>query len=99
MIETLLLSIAMYWYPVTMPDEIILIDKVEDVRPVLDEYWADNGVLAVGLSVTVGKTCIIYAMRDVGPRAKEIYLHELAHCWGLNHEQIENIMKTLRPQL
>ncbi len=93
MIETLLLSIAMYWYPVTMPDEIILVDKVEDVRPVLDEYWADNGVLAVGLSVTVGKTCIIYAMKGDRPRDKEIYGHEYAHCiLGADHAKIEDVL-------
>lgn len=82
----------MYWYPVTMPDEIILVDTFEEVRPVLDEYWADNGIMAVGLSVTVGKTCIIYAIAGDTKRDKEIYAHEYLHCLGLGHEQIEDVL-------
>jgi hypothetical protein len=92
MIETLLLSIAMYWYLVTIPDEIILVDTFEGVRPVLDKYWEDNGILPVGLSVTVGKTCIIYAIAGDTKRDREIYAHEYGHCIGLNHEQIEDVL-------
>jgi len=84
-------SIALALFPISMPNEIIWVNTFEEVRPVLDEYWADNGVLAVGLSVKAGDTCIIYAIDGGRKRDEEIYTHEYMHCIGLNHEQIETI--------
>lgn len=85
-------SIALALFPISMPNEIVWVNTFEEVRPVLDEYWADNGILAVGLSVTVGKTCFIY-YTDLGDtRSREIYLHEYLHCIGLGHEQIQDVL-------
>jgi len=84
-------SIALALFPISVPNEIIWVNTFEEVRPVLDEYWADNGILAVGLSVKAGDTCIIYAIDGGRKRDEEIYLHEAAHCWGLDHKQISEI--------
>ena len=85
-------SVAIALYPVKIP-EIQNITSFEEVRPVLDEYWADNGVMAVGLSVRAGDRCIIYAI-DLGDRrSDEIYTHEYLHCLGLNHDQIAEVAR------
>ena len=53
----------------------------------------DNGILPVGLSVIVGKTCIIYAIAGDTPRDKEIYAHEYLHCiLGADHAKIEDVL-------
>lgn len=61
----------------------------KEVRKVLDEYWAQKGVLAVGLSMTIGKSCVIYAFEPKyeNDRNMQILGHEALHCFrGKFHE-------------
>lgn len=63
-------------------------DPVE-VRKVLDEYWAETGKLATGLSITIGDNCAIYAFEPEfeNDRNSQILVHEFLHCMrGSYHE-------------
>jgi hypothetical protein len=63
-------------------------DPVE-VRKVLDEYWAETGKLATGLSITINDKCAIYAFEPEfeNDRNSQILVHEFLHCMrGSYHE-------------
>lgn len=92
-LQALSIAIAL-GYTVSIP-EITWIKTFEEVRPVLDEYWADNGVLPVGLAINFGDKCFIYAVDLGDERSKEILLHETMHCWGLDHAQIDAVNNRL----
>jgi hypothetical protein len=93
MIETLIVSIAMYYFPVTMPERIVWVSEYEAVEARLAEYPAPEGSYRLGLAVMNGGTCTIYAHEH----ARSVYIHEYAHCLGLEHEQIE-VINTILPR-